>query len=72
MESFRISLHQECMMTSSLSCALSYTRGLQNELAKAANTALETLTTQAELVKKGLQALPAENVEGKAYRPVKQ
>ena len=60
------------MITSLLSCALSYTRGLQNELAKAANTALETLTTQAELVKKGLQALPAENVEGKAYRPVKQ
>ena len=60
------------MITSLLSCALSYTRGPQNELVKAANTALETLTTQAELVNKGLQALPAENVEGKAYRPVKQ
>jgi len=54
-----------------LSCTLSYTRGLQNELAQAANIALETLTTQAELVNKGLQALPAANVKGKAYRPVK-
>ena len=43
-------------------------RGAQDELAEAANTALETLTTQAELVKKGVEALPAENVEGKVYR----
>ena len=43
-------------------------RGPQDELAEAANTALETLTNQAELVKRGVQALPAENVEGKVGR----
>ena len=37
----------------------------QGELAKAVSTALEALTSQAELVKKGIRALPAQNLEGK-------
>ena len=40
-------------------------KGPQGELAKAVSTALEALTSQAELVKKGIQALPAQNLEGK-------
>ena len=43
-------------------------KGPQGELAKAVSTALETLTSQAELVKKGVQALPAQNMEGKVGR----
>ena len=45
-------------------------KGPQGELAKAVSTALETLTSQAELVKKGVQALPAQNMEGKVGRCV--
>ena len=40
-------------------------KGPQGELAKAVSAALEALRSQAELVKKGIQALPAQNLEGK-------
>ena len=40
-------------------------KGPQGELAKAVSTALEALTSQAKLVKKGIHALPAQNLEGK-------
>ena len=55
-------------MTEATQSLMQSAKGPQGELAKAVSTALETLTSQAELVKKGVQALPAQNMEGKVCK----
>ena len=58
-------------MTEATQSLVQSAKGPQGELAKAVNTALETLTSQAELVKKGVQALPTQNMEGKVGKCVR-